>query len=46
MDNNIDPWSVDFVTLSDALIKKFEKFDKTKSNASKRRSFNRARMDF
>ena len=43
MDNNIDPCSVEFVTPSDTLIAKFATWDKTKSNASKRRSFNRAR---
>lgn len=43
MDKNIDPWTVEFVTPSDSLITKFEKWDKTRSNASKRRSFNRAR---
>ena len=39
----MDPWSVEFVTPSDTLIAKFATWDKTKSNASKRRSFNRAR---
>ena len=43
MDSNSDPWTVEIITPSNSLISKFENYDKTKSNASKRRSFNRAR---
>ena len=43
MDSNSDPWAVEIITPSTSLISKFENYDKTKSNASKRRSFNRAR---
>ena len=40
---NFNVWTVDVVTPSNSLISKFDKYDKTKSSASKRRSFNRAR---
>ena len=43
MDSNSDPWAVEFITPSVSLISKFEHWDKSKSNASKRRAFNRAR---
>ena len=43
MDSNSDPWAVEIITPSTSLISKFENYDKTKSNASKRRCFNRAR---
>ena len=39
----MDPWSVKVVTPSESLIAHFDKWDMTKSNASKLRSFNRAR---
>ena len=40
---SINPGTVDVVTPSDSLIAKFEEWDKTKSTASRLRSFNRAR---
>ena len=43
MDKNMSPWSVEVVTPSDYLIKRFEEWDQTKSSASRLRSFNRAR---
>ena len=42
LDEKISPWNVEIVTRSNSLIAQFEKFDKTKSNAPKLRSSNRA----
>ena len=42
-DGKINPWNIQIVTPSPALIAKFEEFDKTKSTARKLRSFNRAK---
>ena len=43
MDKSMSPWTVEVVTPSDSLIAKFSEWDKTKSTASRLRSFNRAR---
>ena len=39
----MDPWNMEFIDPSEYLISMFDKFDNTKSSASKRRSFHRAK---